>query len=270
VVILGAMRRFRTSRDSEPDPSSFEGYDPLELEGDLPQAGIDAIASLRPFGWTLPDRAVVGIEGEIGPTTTGFDEARELARRGRRLDAIQGLRLLLQADPTGIEPRLLLAQLLVEADEVEEAIGQLSSALERVGQRPEVLVARGALYARTNRAGEAVGDFRSAIEQDSTHYPAYRYLGTTLVRRGLVAEGIAVLREAVSLAPQDHEALLHLGEALATQGRLEDALGALERASELAPNDGRCYTVRGRVLDRLRRTEEALEMYRKAREAATP
>lgn len=261
------MRRLRNSRATEPDPSLFEGFDPLALEGDLLERGIDSIASLRPFGWCLPDPGVIASIAEDGPSEhRGFDEARELARRGRRLEAIQGLGLVLQKSAGSIEPRLLLARLLEESDEIEAAIEQLSIALARVGDRPEILVARGALYARMGRAGEAEGDFRQAITQDPSHYPAYRYLGTTLVRRGLLAEGTEVLREAVSLAPQDHEALLHFGEALATQGRLEEALGPLERASDLAPGDPRSYTVRGRVLDRLRRPEEALEMYRKARE----
>lgn len=264
------MRRFRNSRASEPDPSLLEGFAPLALEGDLVERGLDSIVSLRPFGWTVPDPGVIAsVAQDSAPEQRGFDEARELARRGRRLEAMQGLRLVLQKEAGAIEPRLLLARLLEEGDDIEDAIKQLSIALERVGDRPEILVARGALYARTGRAGAAEGDFRRAISQDPSHYPAYRYLGTTLVRRGLLAEGIEVLREAISLAPQDHEALLHFGEALATQGRLEDALGALERASDLAPGDPRSYTVRGRVLDRLRRTEEALEMYRKAREVQT-
>ncbi len=264
------MRRLRNSRAVDPDPASFEGADRLELEGDWADCGVDAIASLRPFGWIIPDPGVISVEeGDRGPEQPGFDEARELARRGRRLDAIQRLRLLLAKLPNAIEPRLLLARLLDQSDEIEGSIEQLSIALEVGGRRSEVLVTRGALYARTSRAGEAEGDFRQAIAQDPSYCPAYRYLGTTLVRRGLLDEGIGVLREAVSLAPQDPEAWLHYGEALAIQGGLEAALGALERASALAPSDPRSYTVRGRVLDRLRRTEEALEMYRKAREAQT-
>jgi tetratricopeptide (TPR) repeat protein len=261
------MHRFRNTRAAEPDPSVLEGADRLELEGELIEHGVDAIASLRPFGWSLPDPGVIAAAlADTASQQPGLEEARELTRRGRKLDAMQALRLLLRDDASAIEPRLLLARLLEESDDVDEAIGQLSVALEAGGPSPQILVARGALYARTSRAAEAEEDFRSAIRQDPSHYPAYRYLGATLVRRGLVTEGEGVLREAVNLAPQDAEAWLHLGDALASQGQPEAALGALERASELAPTDPRSYTARGRVLDRLLRTEEALLMHRKARE----
>lgn len=264
------MRHLGNSRATEPDAASLEGRDPIDLEGDPPERGGDAIAALRPFGWSLPDPGVItSVSDESDEGGTELGEVRKLARRGRRLDAVQRLRLVLQGQPADAEARLFLARLLEESDEIDEAIEHLGVVLERSGLRPEVLVLRGALYARSSRAGEAESDFRRAIAQDPSHYPAYRYLGTILVRRGLVAEGVEVLREAVSLAPQDPEALLHFGEALAAQGRLEDALGALELASSLAPGDPRSFTVRGRVLDRLRRTEEALEMYRKAREVQT-
>jgi len=264
------MRRLTNSRSAHPDASSLEGFDPISLEGDLAAPAPDAIGSLRPFGRDIPEQRLVPAATPVAGDDEELIRIRALAERGRRLDAILALRKLLDADPARIGPRVELARQLADASEWEEAIEQLTLAIERAAEPAPILVRRGALYAQQGQPKEAERDFRDATRRDPSHWPAFRYLGITRLRLGAAGEAIGVLREALSLAPQDPESVLYLGEALLTQGQLDEAHETLERAVAMLPTDPRGYTLLGRLFDRLGMTDEAMGMHRKAREVATP
>jgi Flp pilus assembly protein TadD len=263
------VRRLHHSRALEPDQASLEGFDSPLLEGDplLPTA--DAASSLRPFARDVPEPGLGAIEPDLqAEDTRALRHAEALASQGRRLDAVLALRQSLEDRPTQIAARIALATLHEQGEDYDAAIEELGRVLQVEPGRVDVLVRRGALYARTGQAAPAELDLREALRKVPSHYAANRYLGVSLLRRGVLPEAVRVLREAERLAPQDAEVKLALGEALAAAGRATEALAALERASALAPRDPRPYTVSGRLLDRLGRSEEALAMHRKAREVA--
>ncbi len=263
------MGRLHNSRNGEADPGVLEGFDPLDQEGDLPAAPIDSIAAIRPFGRDIPEQRLPTISNPDLPLEDQVVErARDLGRRGRRLDAIAALEQFVAAKPDTIEPRLALAELLAEAGEVDLALEQLGELLGLTRKAAPILVRRGALHAQSGRPQAAEADFREAIRNDASHWPAYRYLGATRLRLGGVAEAILVLREARSLAPRDSECALYLAEALLTNGELAEAEELLEWAVEVHPADPRGFTLLGRLHDRLGQQEIAMTMHRKAREVA--
>ncbi len=264
------MRRLTNSRSAPVEPSSLEGFDPTTLEGDVDVAAPDAIGSLRPFGRDVPEQRLAPAATAAPGEDAELPRIRALAEGGRRLDAILALRKLVAADPHQIEPRVELARQLADAAEWDEAIEQLTIAIERAAEPAPILVRRGALYAQQGQPKDAERDFRDATKRDPSHWPAFRYLGVTRLRLGAAGEAIGVLREALSLAPQDPESVLYLGEALLTQGQFDEAHTTLERAVALLPTDPRGYTLLGRLFDRLGITDEAMGMHRKAREVATP
>lgn len=263
------MRRLTNSRAGLPDPALLEGFPPAELEGDPALPGPDAIASLRPFGRDIPEQRLPLADQPTDPEELVLVRAKTLADRGRRLDAIIVLREHVRDHPRQVEPRMVLADLLTDAGDPDTAIEELTTALGVAPSPSQVLVRRGALYARIGQPREAETDFREAIRRDSSHWPAYRYLGVTRLRLGRPEEAETALREAITLAPQDPESVLYLGETLLAQGRLEAAFDELRRAVDLAPADPRGYTLLGRLFDRLGRADEAMAMHRKATEVAT-
>ncbi len=264
------MRRLSNSRDNLPDDGALQGFDSLASEGDLLTPPPDAIGSLRPFGRDLPEQRLGTIlvpDGSAGGPE--LERAAALAVSGRRLDAIALLRQVIEEQPTAVEARISLAQLHGSVGDFEEAIDELTQALDRGAAMAPTLVLRGAFHAQAHQGTDAERDFRAAIKKDPSYWPAYRYLGATRLRKGAVREAVAVLREAHSLAPQDAESALFLGEALVAQGELDEGRTILSAAVELGPRDPRGYLLLGRLLDRLGRTDEAMAMHRKAREVTT-
>jgi Flp pilus assembly protein TadD len=180
------------------------------------------------------------------------------------------LRQALVEDSADVEARRLLAALLDEGGDTDEALALLTGGLALAAGQPRLLVARGTLLTRLGQYAEAEDDLRAATAADPTWAAGHLHLGMSLLRRGRHAEATTCLFRAATLDPMDPEAVVHLGEAWYHGGDLERAEEALRRATDLAPEDPRAWKLLGRLLDRLGRTEEAMRMHRKAREAGTP
>ncbi|MBM4188591.1 MAG: tetratricopeptide repeat protein [Gemmatimonadetes bacterium] len=240
----------------------------VRLEGATAPEWGPRTGSPTPFSEVIPDPTVANDDvssHSAGDLLSG--QAHRLAVDGRRLEAIQTLRTMLELDPNRMATRHQLADLLAGGGDLAEAIEELSAGLAIDPSGASIWVARGALYARAGRSQEAEADFRRAVAQDPSHYPAYRYLGTVLLRRGLTQGAIRQLREAMGMAPQDVEVRLAYGEALAASGDEADAEVILSEVAETMPADPRPYQLLGRLFDRQGRTDEAVAMHRKAREA---
>jgi tetratricopeptide (TPR) repeat protein len=261
------MRRLRNSRAPEPDDTALDGFDRLELEGDAIAPAADELPWLRPFGAAIPGiplaSGAVAEAGSPGP----LEQARALAARGRRLDAVLLLRRQLEDHPADAALHTELAGLLEQDGDAAGALRELDQALAHAADPVPVLVQRGALATRAGRPADAEQDLRDAIRRAPEHGPAWLQLGITLLRLGRAADAAETLRAAQRLAPADAEAVYQLGEAVQAQGDLAGALQLLEQAAGLAPADPRSYKLMGRLLDRLGRTDEALAMHRRAREA---
>lgn len=267
-VYLFTMRRLHSSRYPEPDDRAREGFDSLELEGDVILSTGDELPWLRPFGSAIPGPALAGTANDGPEETRILRHARELSAIGRRLDALLLLRRFLDDNPRAAPERILLAELLDAGGEQTEALDELTRALADAADAAPVLVHRGAILTRCGRAAEAEQDLRAAIRQCPGSAAAHFQLGLALLRLGRGAEAVNAFRTALAVTPDDAEATYYLGEALLATNDLAPALSAFGRAAVLAPHDPRCFKLMGRVLDRMGRTEEAMEMHRKAREAA--
>src|ERR1051326_1943257 len=152
------MRRLLTARAPEPDDSAREGFDRLDLEGDPIATTGDEPPWLRPFGREVPGLVLAGPGAGAEPEAVRIPrQARELAALGRHLDAMLLLRRFLD-DAAGYSPaRALLAALLDEGGESEEALEELDRAVGDSDDPGPILVQRGALLARRGRTSEAGG-----------------------------------------------------------------------------------------------------------------
>src|ERR1043166_7795363 len=188
------MRRLMTARAPEPDDSAREGFDRLDLEGDPIAPPGDELPWLPPLCAAGAGPGLGGARGAAGPEAVRIPrQARELAALGRRLDAMLLLRRFLDDAAGDAAARALLAALLEEGGEPEEALQELDRAVADCDDPGPILVQRGALLARRGRTAEAERDLREAIRRRPGYAAAHYHLGVALFRGGrLPAAGARV------------------------------------------------------------------------------
>ena len=263
------MRRYRRGRNSGREQSIDELFDTEGLEAEpLPQEPDDSFP-LRPFA---EHEVPVDDLPEVPLTDDGPDPARMLrrarraARGGRRSDALQAYRDLLEVAQDSLEGRLELSRLLDGAGETDGALVQLNRAVEIAPDKPDVLTERGAFRARHKHYVEAEADLARALQLEPSHALAHFQTGLVQLRKGRAPGAAASFRQALAAEDRIAGGHYYLGEALNLLGDFEGAMSALEHAIEREPDESRAYQLLGRVLDSCGRPEEAMNMYQKARE----
>jgi tetratricopeptide (TPR) repeat protein len=205
---------------------------------------------------------------------SALERAWNLAASGRRDDAIQVAREVIQNKPEDVDARLLLGSLLVEKGDRIESIAQLSEAVRLRPASAEAQNALGEAYRNFGDARAALTPFRKAVEIQPGFGVAQENLGAAMLETGDVAgaathldraiqllgrtddaadahylrakvykahselrQAASELEKAVSIRPGFAEAWSDLGDARRV---LQDAAGsvaALERAVQLKPTD---------------------------------
>lgn len=199
------------------------------------------------------------------------------------------------------EARYLLAVLLYQTRQYEEALRQVRLIDHNAPEFPDALGLRISLLKELNRVDDAVLFLERNIANPVTRYPAmYRLLATLhdsqgrsamarkvleqgitlyaededllysyglfLEEKGEHAAALATMEKIVGLNPNHAAALNFVGYSWADKGiRLEQALDYLQRAVELKPDNGYIRDSLGWVLYRLGRVDEALRELEQAR-----
>jgi len=126
-----------------------------------------------------------------------------LSDAGRKVEAIEQLRIVVETDPSLVEPRIGLAYALIDLGDLPSAIRELR---EVARLRPE----------------------SPAIRND---------LARTLLRNGQPDSAITEYKEALRLEPNSAITLDNLGYAYMTKGDFQQAIGLLKGALRLSPDD---------------------------------
>jgi tetratricopeptide (TPR) repeat protein len=188
-----------------------------EYYGDAALA-YDAYLRLRPDDDTARrDRALV----------CGYTDAR-------RAEGLQDLATYVKthpADPVGYFDQ---AQLLWR-EHPEEALDQLTKAVNLDPALAGARVARAWLLNRLGRTAEALPELEQAVKSDPRDARALDQLGTTYAALDRSDAAESPLRRALSLAPDNPDVLLHLGKVLMELGREPEATPLLHRYQQLRP-----------------------------------
>lgn len=151
--------------------------------------------------------------------TVRLAQARQLA--GQR-DAVTPLRDWLRTRPQDLPARAMLAILLDQSGQIDQAIAEYERVLASGEQDAVMSNNLAVLYQRKNDP-RAESLARQAYRLAPTNAAIADTLGWILHGKGARDEGIRLLREAASLAPQEPEIQLHLAEALLDGGQAAEA-----------------------------------------------
>lgn len=147
------------------------------------------------------------------------------------------LHALSQKSPQeSIRLRRAEAEILIEAERLEQAMAVYNEALAAHPGDTELLYARAMLAEKIDRLDILEGDLRAILMQDPDNADALNALGYTLAdRTDRHQEALELITRALSLKPHDYYILDSMGWVLYRMGRYEEAIKHLRRA--LAVNE---------------------------------
>jgi len=164
-------------------------------------------------------------------------QALLLARLQRVDDALATVRVLdAQDEDEAIRAALTIAQILRNADRVDEAIEELTAADEDFPDTVPIKYDLAMLYEHAGSLAEFERLMRAIIALEPDHAQAYNALGYTLADRNIrLSEAQDLITRAHELRPDDPYILDSLGWVHYRLGQFERALAYLQRAWDAQP-----------------------------------
>jgi tetratricopeptide (TPR) repeat protein len=149
-----------------------------------------------------------------------------VAMRSRKADdARKELEAVVKKLPNHREALVSLAELEVQAGDVDKAMERLEKAL-RISDDARLHYVFGLCYSKKNQIRKAVQEYQLAIRMNPNFREAHMELANLLLSAGLYAEAERSYRSALNIS-QDEEALTGLATALNKQQRFEEAFQAI-------------------------------------------
>lgn len=192
--------------------------------------------------------------------------AKERVASGRREEALELYRELVQEDPHNVRALNNLGVLQDEMGDAEGAVATLQVAKRFHPTNHEVLGNLGAALGALGRYREAERELRGAFRLDPSDLQVRTNLGILLYRRGQYEQAVTELEVVCGALTEDAPPLFYMGEALNRLGRVDEAIQALTRFTKLSPGNSKAYFTLGVLFDKKNLPENASEMYRRARE----
>lgn len=156
---------------------------------------------------------------------------------GRRAEAVDVYRAILQARPDLPAANHNLALLEIEVGRTEVALERLTRALAATPDQPVFQNTQGSAFAALDRLEEAATAFRRAASLDPAYTRPRINLGAVLSRLGRHDEAAAAYREALAVDPRLQDGWLGLHDALLAAGDRDGARATLERYLRDDPSD---------------------------------
>ncbi|HET9710846.1 MAG TPA: tetratricopeptide repeat protein [Pyrinomonadaceae bacterium] len=126
------------------------------------------------------------------------------------------------------EAHLLMASILLLADDAQSALKEAQRALELNPKLPTVQAWYGRVLMRLGDTERAKVAFKSELASNANDFDSNLYLGILLRQDRLTEEARSYLQRAIQLRPREQYARYHLAAVYAAAGKPSDALPLLE------------------------------------------
>ena len=189
--------------------------------------------------------------------------AELLEKLGHYDDAIADLSVALQQNPanlTALTNRALLSQ---RRGHSAEAVDDFTKAIEFSANNAELYYRRGIARHQTGQSDDALKDLDKAIKLDSRLADAWYVIGNIEAGRGRTDVAIAAYAKTIEIRPEHAAAWYNRGNLLFNQSRLQQAVDCWTIAITIQPELFRAYNNRAAAYDRLDRDAEAVADYEK-------
>lgn len=175
--------------------------------------------------------------------------------------ALGVLQQLVSEKPTLARARVLLARTYEELGELAKSSLILEQALRDLPRAPSVLNPAVRASRRLDRPGEAIDRLRVAVALRFDDVGNRAMLASMLADVGRVDDAVRELERALTLAPFDNGLRVNLAQLLAANGKIDRAEEIFAQARALSPDEPDLYEHQGRALLHANRKEEALASF---------
>jgi tetratricopeptide (TPR) repeat protein len=179
-------------------------------------------------------------------------------------DALADLTAALELEPDHVEVWHGRSKLLADMGRPDDALADLGHVLERESDHVEARLLRGDVLRDLGRFEEAVAEYTIVLNGDPTdenRFHALAYRGLLHAELGHQEDALADFTAALELDSDNVEVRHGRGRLLADMGRPGDALADLDHVLERKPDHLEARLLRGDVLRDLGRFEEAVAEY---------
>lgn len=190
-----------------------------------------------------------------------------LGRAGKLTAALQQVRQAVRAEPRNAAYLMLLAEVLVQAGQLDEAIKAYERVLTLQPNAPNAIEARGTkanLLQRLGRLAEAETEYRAILAIAPQSIPALINLGNVLHELERYEDAVANFRKAIRLSPGLAEAHNNLGNSLRALREYDGSIAALEQAILLRPEYAEAFNNLGNVYHDKGEYDQAMRAYDRA------
>lgn len=167
--------------------------------------------------------------------TPWLNQGKAHHQAGRLAEAEQAYRQALAIAPRHPDALHLLGLLSYRMNRLEEALEQLTAAVEQQPASALYWFNLGVVAQKAGRLPQAVASYQKAVSLNPRHVEGLMNLGNALRDQGSLGEAIEAYRTALSINPTHPELHNNLGVALKEQGAVDDAIGSFRRALEAKP-----------------------------------
>lgn len=190
--------------------------------------------------------------------------ATALLRSNRHDEAISQLTRALELKPDYAQARYNLGSAWIAAKQAEKAEPLFKSLAEQHPANADYLCAWADALREANKWKRARRIYENVLTLDPDFARAHTNLGRMLIHLGELELALTHCRRAVELTPQLALAHRNLGDCLAHREELDEAMEAYADAYERDPDDAELCTAIGRVWQETHALAEAQSWYQKA------
>ena len=192
-------------------------------------------------------------------TETFCRQGLELMRMDQFARAVEQLAQACRVTPDCQPARVALAVCMDELGQTEEALDQLSIALQYDGENPAILFGAGLCSEKLSKYDAAAGFYQRVLEAQSDHQAARQRLAAIALMAERVADAIVQYELLRKQEPSDSQVLGTLANLYYRGGRFDDAIATFETVIALEPDNWALVDDEVEVLVRSGHLREAVE-----------
>jgi tetratricopeptide (TPR) repeat protein len=178
-------------------------------------------------------------------------------------EAEAALRQFIAIDPQNAKAHLQLGTVLLDSNQNDAAIKELSAASGLAGSDAALLRKAAELYVTHSLYPQAAQQYSTALRLDPKDADAHYGFGVVLMQLRKFDEAQSELQRAVTLRPDNKEAYGDLAVAAAENKDFAGAIQALDARSRFLPESAATYFLRATSYDHLKQMPLAAENYKK-------